>query len=105
MGWGKSTGVGVVVECPGYVELGDDIQGVGEGECRDKEEVRDGRGGEGEGIRFGAQWTPAGTPAGGHQLGRSRHPLPCSQVNYTIDLQLLPKVCSIRLTPFLGIND
>ena len=37
------------------------------------------RGGEGErgGIRFGAQWTPAGTPAGGHQLECSRHPLPC----------------------------
>ena len=52
-------------------------QGVGEGECVVKEEIRDGRGGEGEGIRFGAQWTPAGTPAGGHQLGRSRHPLPC----------------------------
>ena len=49
----------------------------GSAESRDKEEVRDGRGGEGEGIRFGAQWTPAGTPAGGHQLGRSRHPLPC----------------------------
>ena len=26
------------------------------------------REGEGEGIRFGAQWTPAGTPAGEHQL-------------------------------------
>ena len=35
------------------------------------------REGEGEGIRFGAQWTPAGTPAGEHQLGRSRHNLPC----------------------------
>ena len=57
----------------GYVELGDDGQGVGEGECGVNEEVRDGRGGEGEGIRFGAQRTPAG----GHQLGRSRHPLPC----------------------------
>ena len=33
--------------------------------------------GEGEGIRFGAQWTPAGTPACVHQLGRSRHPLHC----------------------------
>ena len=40
-GWG-------VVGCPGYVELGDGGQGVGEGECGDKEEVRDGRGGEGE---------------------------------------------------------
>ena len=34
-------GGGVVVGCPGYVELGDDGQGVGEGECGDKEEVRD----------------------------------------------------------------
>ena len=39
------------------------------GECVDKEDVREGlwgvrergRGGEGEGIRFGTQWTPAGT--------------------------------------------
>ena len=61
MGCGKSTGVGGVVGCPGYVELGDDGQGVGEGECGDKEEVRDRRGREGEGIRFGTQWTPAGT--------------------------------------------
>ena len=60
MGCGKSTGVGGVVGCPGYVELGDNGQGVGEGECGDKE-VRDGRGGEGEGIRFGMQWTPAWT--------------------------------------------
>ena len=79
MGRGKSTGGGggCVRGCPGYVELGDDGQGVGEGGCGVKEEIRDGRGGEGEGIRFGAQWTPAGTPAGEHQLGRSRHPLPC----------------------------
>ena len=76
MGCGKSTRGGVV-GFSGYVELGDDGQGVGEGECGVKEEVHDGRGGEGEGFRFGAQWTPAGTPAGGHQLGRSRHPLPC----------------------------
>ena len=76
---------GGVVGFSGYVELGDDGQWVGKGEGGVKEEVRDGRGGEGErgrggegeGIRFGAQWTPAGTPAGVHQLGRSRHPLPC----------------------------
>ena len=65
---GKSTRGGVV-GFSGYVELGDDGQGVGKGECGVKEEVRDGRGGEGEGIRFGAQWTPTGT--------LSRHPLPC----------------------------
>ena len=41
MGCGKSTGVGGVVGCLAYVELGDDGQGVGEGECGDKE-VRDG---------------------------------------------------------------
>ena len=78
MGRGKSTGGGVGGG-PGCVELGDDGQGVGGGGCGIKEEVRDERGGrgEGEGIRFGAQWTPAGTPAGGHQRGRSRHPLPC----------------------------
>ena len=78
MGRGKSTGGGVGGG-PGCVELGDDGQGVGVGGCGIKEEVHDERGGrgEGEGIRFGAQWTPAGTPAGGHQLGRSRHPLPC----------------------------
>ena len=33
--------MGGVVGVPGYVELGDDGQGVGEGECGDKEEVRD----------------------------------------------------------------
>ena len=37
------------------------VKGEGEGECGVKEDVRDGRGGEGEGIRFGTQWTPAGT--------------------------------------------
>ena len=47
MGCGKSTRGGVV-GFSGYVELGVDGQGVGEG-----------------------------TPAGGHQLGRSRPPLPC----------------------------
>ena len=76
MGCGKSTRGGVV-GFSGYVELGDDGQGVGEGECGVKEEIRDGRGGEGEGIRFGA---PAGghqLGRSGHQLGRSRHPLPC----------------------------
>ena len=56
----------------GYVELGDDGQWVGEGECGVKEEVRDGRGGEGErgmesdlmrsGHQLGTSWcTPAGT--------------------------------------------
>ena len=65
-------------------------QGVGEGECvvKVKEEVRDGRGGEGEGIRFGAQWTPLG-----HQLvdiSWDAVDTRCiaGQVNYTIDLQL-----------------
>ena len=37
------------------------VKGEGEGECGVKEEVCDGRGGEGEGIRFGTQWTPAWT--------------------------------------------
>ena len=39
------------------------VKGEAEGgeECGVKEAVRDGRGGEGEGIRFGTQWTPAGT--------------------------------------------
>ena len=60
MGCGNSMGVGGVVGCLGYVELGDDGQGVGEGECGDKE-VRDGEEEMGEGIRFGTQWTPAGT--------------------------------------------
>ena len=72
VGRGKSTGGGVG-GCPGCVELGDDGQGVG-AESRRRFVTRGG--GEGEGIRFGAQWTPAGTPAGGHQLGRSRHLLP-----------------------------
>ena len=44
---GRVRGWGGVVGCPGYVELGDDGQGVGEGECGGKE-VRDGRGREGE---------------------------------------------------------
>ena len=75
------------------MELGDDGQGVGEGECGVKEEIRDGRGGEGEGIKFGAQWTPAGTPAGEHQLvntswGAVDTRCLAGQVNYTIDLQL-----------------
>ena len=75
--------------CPGYVELGDDGQGVGEGECGVKEEARDRRGGEGAGIRFGAQWTPAG----GHQLVDTSWDAVdtrclAGQVNYTIDLQL-----------------
>ena len=98
MGRGKSTGGGVG-GCPGCVELGDDGQGVGGGGCGIKEEVRDERGrrGEGEGIRFGAQWTPAGTPAGRHQLGRQLVDTSwdsvdtrclAGQVNYTIDLQL-----------------
>ena len=55
--------------CPGlpHTESGP-RQGVGEGECGDKEEVRDGRGGEGE---------ESDLVRSGHQLGRSRHPLPC----------------------------
>ena len=48
----------------------------GSAESRRRFMTREGEG-EGEGIRFGAQWTPAGTPAGEHQLGRSRHQLPC----------------------------
>ena len=44
MGRGKSTRGGVV-GFSGYVELGDDGQWVGEGDCGVKEEVRDGRGG------------------------------------------------------------
>ena len=55
--------------CPGYVELGDDGQGVGEGECGVKEEVRDGREGE--------RGRESDLVHSGHQLGRSRHPLPC----------------------------
>ena len=62
---------------------------VGDGECGVKEEVRDGKGGEREGIRFGAQWTPAVTPAG---ISTSWDAVDtrclAGQVNYTIDLQL-----------------
>ena len=87
MGCGKSTRGGVV-GFSGYVELGDDGQWVGEGECGVKEEVRDGRGGEGGESDLGHS---------GHQLG---HPLVYTswdavdtrcivgQVDYTIDLQL-----------------
>ena len=68
-----------VVGCPGYVELGDDGQGVGEGECGVKEEVRDGRGGEGERGRVGVgeRGRESDLVHSGHKLGRSRHPLPC----------------------------
>ena len=69
------------------MELGDDGQGVGEGECGVKEEVRDGRGGEGERGR------ESDLVHSGHQLG---HQLVATswdavdtrclagQVNYTI---------------------
>ena len=69
------------------MELGDDGQGVGEGECGVKEEVRDGRGGEGERGRAGVGERVRGEEGergresdcvhSRHQLGRSRHPLPC----------------------------
>ena len=52
-------------------------RGLVKGSAESRRRFVTGEGEGGEGIRFDAQWTPAGTPAGGHQLGQSRHPLPC----------------------------
>ena len=70
----------------GDVELGDDGQGVGEGECGDKEEVRDGRGGEGERGR------ESDLLRRGRELRRSRHPvaLRVRSTNYTIVIKGMP---------------
>ena len=83
MGCGKSTRGGVV-GFSGYVELGDDGQGVGEGECGVKEEVRDGRGERGR---------ESDLVHSGHQLGHQLVDTSwdavdtrclAGQVNYTI---------------------
>ena len=86
MGCGKSTRGGVVGLFV-YVELGDDGQEVGEGECGVKEEVRDGRGGEGEGNQIWCTvdtswdtswWTPAGTQTPAALRVRSTIQLTCN---------------------------
>ena len=72
------------------MELGDDGQGVGGGGCGIKEEVRDERGGRGEGGESDLVHS-------GHQLGHQLVDTSwdavdtrclAGQVNYTIDLQL-----------------
>ena len=71
------------MRCPGHMELVDDGQGVGEGECGVKEEVLDGRGGEGENqiwCTVHTSWDTSWDAVDTRCLA--------GQVNYTIDLQL-----------------